>query len=150
MARPRASVAAAKANGTEINLGQLNPKQARFLKSKKLYCAYGGSRGGGKSHAVRVDAIRGALQYNGIKILIVRRRYTDLQGNYVEPFNKLIPSTIAEYNSQLHQYYFINVFSSSGDFLACGHYQIGSIAVRVLSFRQVEIGESSPCSVQSL
>ena len=33
----------------------------------------------------------------------------------------------------------VNVFSSSGDFLACGHYQIGSIAVRVLSFRQVEI-----------
>ena len=118
MARPRASVAAAKANGTEINLGQLNPKQARFLKSKKLYCAYGGSRGGGKSHAVRVDAIRGALQYNGIKILIVRRRYTDLQGNYVEPFNKLIPSTIAEYNSQLHQYYFIN-----GSTIKLGHFQ---------------------------
>ena len=33
----------------------------------------------------------------------------------------------------------VNVFSSSGDFLAVGHYQIGSIAVRVLSFRQVEI-----------
>lgn len=33
----------------------------------------------------------------------------------------------------------VNVFSSSGVFLACGHYQIGSIAVRVLSFRQVEI-----------
>ncbi len=28
----------------------------------------------------------------------------------------------------------VGVFSSKGDFLACGHYQIGSIAVRVLSF----------------
>lgn len=33
----------------------------------------------------------------------------------------------------------VNVFSASGDFLAVGHYQIGSIAVRVLSFRQIEI-----------
>lgn len=28
----------------------------------------------------------------------------------------------------------VGVYSSSGDFLACGHYQIGSIAVRILSF----------------
>lgn len=28
----------------------------------------------------------------------------------------------------------VGVFSSKGDFLACGHYQIGSIAVRILSF----------------
>lgn len=118
IARVKSSVAAQKANGTEIDLGQLSDKQAQFLRSKKLYCGYGGARGGGKSHAVRVDAIRGALKYNGIKILIVRRRYTDLQGNYVEPFNKLIPSTIAEYNSQLHTYYFIN-----GSTIKLGHFQ---------------------------
>ncbi len=35
----------------------------------------------------------------------------------------------------------VNVLSSSGDFLAVGHYQIGSIAVRVLSFRQVTIDQ---------
>lgn len=33
----------------------------------------------------------------------------------------------------------VNVFAASGEFLAVGHYQIGSIAVRVLSFRQIEI-----------
>ncbi len=33
----------------------------------------------------------------------------------------------------------VNVLSSSGEFLAVGHYQIGSIAVRVLSFRQITI-----------
>ena len=115
---PKGAVAAAKADGTTIDLGQLNAKQAQFLKSKALYCGYGGARGGGKSHAVRIDAIRGALQYNGIKILIVRRRYTDLQGNYVEPLNRMLPSTIAEYNSQLHQYYFIN-----GSTIKLGHFQ---------------------------
>lgn len=35
----------------------------------------------------------------------------------------------------------VRVFSSSGDFLAVGHFQIGSIAVRVLSFEDVEIDD---------
>lgn len=32
----------------------------------------------------------------------------------------------------------VNVITSKGDFIAIGHYQIGSIAVRVLSFREVK------------
>lgn len=35
----------------------------------------------------------------------------------------------------------VRVLSSDGTFLAVGHYQIGSIAVRVLSFRDIEIDE---------
>lgn len=35
----------------------------------------------------------------------------------------------------------VRVLSSDGVFLAVGHYQIGSIAVRVLSFRDIEIDE---------
>lgn len=66
---------------------------------------------------MRVDSILGALKYPGIRILIVRRRYTDLQNNYVEPFKKLIPSGVAEYNSQLHTYYFIN-----GSTIKLGHF----------------------------
>ncbi len=33
----------------------------------------------------------------------------------------------------------VDVYTKQGDFIACGHYQIGSIAVRVLSFDQKEI-----------
>lgn len=33
----------------------------------------------------------------------------------------------------------VRVLTSEGDFIAIGHYQIGSIAVRVLSFRDVKI-----------
>ena len=33
----------------------------------------------------------------------------------------------------------VRVFTNSGDFIAVGHYQIGSIAVRVLSFRDIDI-----------
>lgn len=35
----------------------------------------------------------------------------------------------------------VGVYSSEGKFLACGHYQIGSIAVRVLSFTTDKLGE---------
>lgn len=117
MAKQSKAKQAARARNTVVELGELNAKQEQFLKSKTLYCAYGGARGGGKSHAVRIDSIRGALTYTGIKILIVRRQYTDLQGNYVEPFKKLIPSTIAEYNSQTHIYYFLN-----GSTIKLGHF----------------------------
>ena len=32
----------------------------------------------------------------------------------------------------------VKVFTRGGEFIAIGHYQIGSIAVRVLSFRDIE------------
>ena len=34
----------------------------------------------------------------------------------------------------------VDVYTSKGEFIACGHFQIGSIAVRVLSFAQETIG----------
>ena len=34
----------------------------------------------------------------------------------------------------------VNVYAADGSFLACGHYQVGSIAVRVLSFTDDNIG----------
>jgi 23S rRNA (cytosine1962-C5)-methyltransferase len=36
----------------------------------------------------------------------------------------------------------VDVFAANGQFLATGHYQIGSIAVRVLSFRQIMIDKA--------
>lgn len=36
----------------------------------------------------------------------------------------------------------VDVFTKSGDFIARGHYQIGSIAVRILTFEQVEIDQA--------
>lgn len=35
----------------------------------------------------------------------------------------------------------VGVYTSEGDFIACGHYQIGSIAVRVLSFETDTLGD---------
>ncbi len=40
----------------------------------------------------------------------------------------------------------VKVFNAGGEFIAVGHYQIGSIAVRVLSFRDVEIDHDFWCA----
>ncbi len=40
----------------------------------------------------------------------------------------------------------VKVFTRGGEFIAIGHYQIGSIAVRVLSFRDIEIDEEYWCA----
>ncbi len=40
----------------------------------------------------------------------------------------------------------VRVFTSGGEFIAIGHYQIGSIAVRVLSFSDIEIDNEFWCA----
>lgn len=101
-----------------IDFGEANPKQKKFYESRKLYTAYGGARGGGKTHAIRVKAAGGALKWAGIRILIVRRTYPELQSNHIEPMVKLVPNTVAQYNSSLHTMYFIN-----GSTIHFGHFQ---------------------------
>ncbi len=75
--------AAKKTNSACIKLGKLNEKQEQFMRSTKRYVCYGGARGGGKSHVMRIMAIYGAIQYPGIKILMIRRQYPELEGNLI-------------------------------------------------------------------
>ena len=46
---------------------------------------------------------------------------------------------VQQSDSDIEEGEVVRVVTSDGDFIALGHYQIGSIAVRVLSFRDVEI-----------
>lgn len=102
----------------KLDLGELNGKQVQFVQSKTRYTAYGGARGGGKTHGVRIKALLGALVHPGIRILVVRRTYPELQANHIEPMNKLIPKELAFYNVQLKQFYFTN-----GSIIKFGHFQ---------------------------
>ncbi len=107
-----------RGSSATVDLGTLNPKQERFYNSTAKYTAYGGARGGGKTHAVRVKAISGALFYPGIRILIIRRTYSELQHNHIEPILKMIPQPeVGVYNIQLHQIYFTN-----GSTIIFGHF----------------------------
>ena len=105
-----------KANEIVIDFGTPNPKQIDFFKSRTLYTAYGGARGGGKSWAVRTKAVGGALEWPGIRILIIRRTYPELQQNHVEPIIKMVPGALATYNGSLRTMYFKN-----GSYIKFGH-----------------------------
>lgn len=66
-----------------LRIEEPNEKQKLFLSADKKHIGYGGARGGGKSWAVRTKAKLLALHYPGIKILIVRRTYKELDGNHI-------------------------------------------------------------------
>ena len=66
-----------------LKIARPSEKQLEFLKAKARHVAFGGARGGGKSWAVRTKAKLLALRYPGIRILIVRRTYPELQNNHV-------------------------------------------------------------------
>ena len=84
----------AAGGSVQVDLGSLNPKQIQFCKSRSRYTAYGGARGGGKTHVLLRKAAGGALTYPGIKILIVRREYPELEQNIILPMQKLIPPEV--------------------------------------------------------
>lgn len=113
-----------KSDKIELDFGTPNPKQVRFLTSRNRYIAYGGARGGGKSWVLRVKALGGALQYPGIKILIVRLTYRDLQNSLIEPLCQMMPQPFARYNSTLQTIYFDN-----GSYIKFGHYDTKDAAL---------------------
>ena len=90
----------------DLTLPAPSEKQRRFLEETGHRCiAYGGARGGGKSWAVRVKAVLLCLRYPGIKVMIVRRTYPELQENHILPLCELLgclsereDERLAEYN----------------------------------------------------
>lgn len=72
----------------EIRIGEPSEKQKLFLKSKKKQVGFGGARGGGKSWVVREKAKLSAFFYAGIRILIVRRTYPELEANHIRILRK--------------------------------------------------------------
>ena len=97
--------------------GRANPKQRRFFASRALYTAYGGAKGGGKTWAVRVKAAGGALVNPGIRILIMRRTYPELEQNHIRPMLREVPREVYSYNGTSH----IMTFSNGSE-IKFGHW----------------------------
>lgn len=71
-------------------------QQKEFLRARERFVAYGGSRGGGKSFAVRMKASLSALRYAGIRILILRRSYPELYENHIKELRRTLRA-VADY-----------------------------------------------------
>jgi phage terminase large subunit len=71
-------------------LGEATKKQWEFCKSEARYSAFGGARGGGKSHALRLKAILGCVGKPGLRVLIVRRTYPELESSIAEPMMRML------------------------------------------------------------
>ena len=61
-----------------MDIGTPTEKQVQAMTATAKHICYGGARGGGKSWMVRAKAKLLAINYPGIKILIVRRTYPEL------------------------------------------------------------------------
>ena len=87
--------------------GKPNEKQKLFLLDHHRHVAYGGARGGGKSWAVRTKSKLLAFRYPGIKILIVRKTYKELQNNHIEQLTAELAG-FAKYNRSDKMFRFPN------------------------------------------
>lgn len=103
-----------------LDLGELNPKQKEFCRAKSRYVAYGGARGGGKSHVSRIKAIGGALTYPGIRILMLRKEYPELEQTIILPMRRMLPPELASYNGSMRMFTFLN-----SSIIKFGHYDSG-------------------------
>ena len=95
-----------------VNLPVPSEKQRLFLLDKHKNVGFGGSRGGGKSFAVRIKAISACLAYNGLTCTIVRKTYPELTANHIEPICNMLKvgssDAVATYNKSEKELRFVN------------------------------------------
>lgn len=96
----------------EIKIDKPNAKQIEFLRAKERFIAYGGSRGGGKSWAVRAKAVLLGVNKPGIRMLLLRRTYPELKENHIVPLQTLLKTYskngVAKYKETDKVFEFIN------------------------------------------
>lgn len=101
----------------KIYLGEPNEKQKIALQDKHKNVGYGGARGGGKSWFVRVKAFILCCKFAGIKTLIMRQTYPELEQNHIRQLRIMIPLELATYNKTEKRFTFKN--GSTIDFQYC-------------------------------
>lgn len=93
--------------GTVVLPGKPHPKQEEFFRANARHIAFGGSRGGGKSWAMRRKMVLRRLNYPNSKGLLLRRTYPELYQNHVLPLLEEL-GDLARYRQQEHMFEFPN------------------------------------------
>ena len=102
----------------ELRLERPNERQEVFLRDRHKYIAFGGARGGGKSWAVRTKAVLLALRYPGIRLLLVRRTYQELENNHIR-FLRAQLAGIAAYRAAERRFVFPGGSTLEFGYCAC-------------------------------
>ncbi|MBO4898447.1 MAG: terminase family protein [Clostridia bacterium] len=87
---------------------KLTKKQKQFIDADCDEVLYGGAAGGGKSFGQIVDAFLCALKYEGIKQLILRTSFPELERSLILTAQEIIPKTLCSYNAAKHRMTFKN------------------------------------------
>ena len=101
-----------------LTISPPSEKQEQFLTAKTKHVGFGGARGGGKSWGVRTKAKLLAINYAGIRILIVRRTYPELINNHINILKAELLD-IAKYNDKEKVLRFFN--TSTINFMYCAN-----------------------------
>ena len=88
----------------EFTMSQPSDKQKLFLSARHKYVGYGGARGGGKSWAVRIKAVLLCLKYPGIKCMIIRKTYPELQENHIIPLCEMLHTSAENKEERIANY----------------------------------------------
>ena len=114
-----------KAKKQEVtwDIGTPNEKQLQAFKADTLFVGYGGAKGGGKTWFIQHKAVGGAMQWPGIKILILRAHYPELEQNHVNPIKTLVaPLGITSYNGSTHLMTFDLGDDKPSSYIQFGHW----------------------------
>ncbi len=77
-----------------------HPQQMQFMESSAKYRLFGGARGGGKSHTMRMELMRMVTSVKGLRILVLRRTFPEIYQNMVIPLQQELPTDAYKYNEQ--------------------------------------------------
>lgn len=88
---------------TVVDMGSPNSEpQWEFFLSRAKYTCYGGARGGGKSWAIVRKAALGLYSYPGIRILMLRREYDQMENPIIAPLLEILPRQGYRYSKTDH------------------------------------------------
>src|SRR4030042_1714355 len=92
----------------QIKIPLPNERQKEFFKAREKFVLYGGSRGGGKSWAIRWKMLLRRLKYPNSKGLLLRRTFPELYRNHILEIQRELPTDAYKYNDQKHTFTFQN------------------------------------------
>ena len=101
----------------ELYIDKPNEKQVKALLEKHKHVGYGGARGGGKSWFIRTKAKLLGMKHKGIRMLIVRRTYPELERNHITQLKAELVPIFAKYNKTEKRLTFIT--GSILEFMYC-------------------------------